>query len=240
MSSSSTTIHTSSASAASASTTLGNSATAHDPRNTVVGVVLGILALCLLLGVGFLTLRARKRQSDGGDQRGPFQGSAVWDKRHPAARIVPFGTPGAEGHTYYQPDFVIVLGHTPGKDMRIAIRRPDGAWDFTDPNEPFTPSGVSDLQPSPSPASSRTTFFSSINSSSKRDTSRNSSMAVLEYKAQESRAAQMIRLGYDARDNDLEIGDGPLPHPPPAYGQEPTSGPYATYRPSPTRDTYRT
>jgi hypothetical protein len=53
-------------------------------------------------------------------------------------------------------------------------------------------------------------------------------MAIREYKEQESRAAQMIRLGYDERDLDLEMGEEPLPHPPPAYGQEPTSGPYAT------------
>lgn len=222
MSSSSTT-HASPASAASASSSAIDSVSAHDPRNTVIGVVLGILALVLLLGVAFITLRVRRRQSGGDHERGPFQGIAVWDKAHPAARIIPFGTPGTEGHTYYR--------HAPGKDMRIAIRRPDGAWDFTDPNEPFTPSGVSDLQPSP--ASSRTTFFSTIKS--QKETSR-TSLAILEYKAQESRAAQMIRLGYDARDNDLVMGEGPLPHPPPAYGQEPTVGPYAPYRPSP-RDT---
>ena len=56
----------------------------------------------------------------------------------------------------------------------------------------------------------------------------------MEYKAQESRAAQMIRLGYDARDHDLEMGDSILPHPPPAYGQERT---VATYQLSSTPDT---
>jgi hypothetical protein len=111
--------------------------------------------------------------------------------------------------------------------MRIAIRRPDGAWDFSDPSEPFTPSGISDVQPSPA---SSTTSFMPI-TKRPRGMSRSSRSAVLEYKEQESRAAQMIRLGYDARDNDLEMGDGVLPHPPPAYGHEPVVGPYVTYRP---------
>lgn len=121
----------------------------------------------------------------------------------------------------------------PGSTLgRIAIRRPDGGWDFAHPNEPYLPSGISD--PYPSPASVRTTFFSSHKF--QRDASETSNPAILEYKAQESRAAQMIRLGYDARDHDLEMGDRHLPHPPPAYGQEPS---VATYRPSPTRDTLR-
>jgi len=111
----------------------------------------------------------------------------------------------------------------PGSTLgRIAIRRPDGGWDFAHPNEPYLPSGISD--PYPSPASVRTTFFSSHKF--QRDASETSNPAILEYKAQESRAAQMIRLGYDARDHDLEMGDRHLPHPPPAYGQEPSVATY--------------
>lgn len=121
---------------------------------------------------------------------------------------------------------IMLLGHTPGRDMRLAIRRPDGAWDFTDPSQPFTPTGVSDI--CPSPMSSTATL---ISSSKRRRGSTTTRSTVQEYKEQESRASQMIRLGYDARDNELEMGDMALAHPPPAYGQEPTVGPYVTYRP---------
>ena len=121
------------------------------------------------------------------------------------------------------------LGPTLG---RIAIRRLDGGWDFARPNEPYLPSGISD--PHPSPASIRTTFFPSHKF--RRDTSETSNSAIMEYKAQESRAAQMIRLGYDARDHDLEMSDSILPPPPPAYGQERT---VATYQLSPIPGTLR-
>jgi hypothetical protein len=103
--------------------------------------------------------------------------------------------------------------------MRLAIRRPDGAWDFTDPSEPFTPSGISDIHISP--VSPSTTPSSNH---------RSSKSAVRQYKEQESTVSRMIRLGYDAREADLAFTEGPLPHPPPAYGQEPTITPYATHR----------
>jgi len=212
----------SSTTSAPASTSSGANAStsSNDPRSAVVGGVLGTLGLILLVGIVLITLRIRRRQKgDVEKATGPFQGTAVVDKSHPAARIVPFGTPGTEAHKF---------AHTPGRDMRIAVRRPDGAWDFADPSEPFTPGGVSDV--CPSPMSSTTHLVSS-----KRKKSSNSlggqRSAIMEYKEQESRASQLIRLGYDARDNDLEMSDMPLPHPPPAYGSEPTVGPYVTYRP---------
>jgi hypothetical protein len=60
-----------------------------------------MVGLILLVGIVFITLRMRRRQrSDGGRPIGPFQGTAVLDKSHPAARIIPFGTPGQEGHYF--------------------------------------------------------------------------------------------------------------------------------------------
>lgn len=228
---------TNTSSAASTSTSSGadSSTSSYDPRSAIVGGVLGTLAFILLVGIVLITLRVRRRAKDDGEKAvGPFQGTAVLDKSHPAARIVPFGTPGAEGHYFRKfPSFLMqqisnrcIIGHAPGKSMRLAIRRPDGAWDFTDPSEPFTPTGVSDVQPSP--MSSTTNL---VSGSRRKNGSRS---AILEYKEQESRAAQLIRLGYDARDDDLEVNG--LRHPPPAYGSEPTNGPYATYRPPGTRD----
>jgi hypothetical protein len=45
--------------------------------------------------------------------------------------------------------------------MRIAIRRPDGAWHFTDARTPFTPSGIKDLDNVPSLKSSSASIISS-------------------------------------------------------------------------------
>ncbi|KAK0479395.1 hypothetical protein EDD18DRAFT_1086450, partial [Armillaria luteobubalina] len=67
------------------------------------------------------------------------------DRSHIASRITPFGAPGGE-----TPQFV----HTPGSNMRIANRREDGVWTFSDPRAPFTPQGVGDPTPA-SPWSSR-------------------------------------------------------------------------------------
>jgi len=213
----SSTIPSSSASASASSSSTPSPS--HDSQQgAVLGAVLGIVALVLLAGIVFITLRVRRRGGSEGEKvTGPFHGTALLDKDHPAAKIVPFGTPGTEAHLFC---------HTPGRDMRLAIRRPDGAWDFTDPSQPFTPTGVSDI--CPSPMSSTTTL---ISSSKRHKGSVTARSTVQEYKEQESRASQMIRLGYDARDHELEMGDMVLAHPPPAYGQEPTVGPYVTYRP---------
>ena len=44
--------------------------------------------------------------------------------------------------------------HTPGEDMRIALRRPDGSWHISDSLAPFRPAGVNDLDVHPSPSAS--------------------------------------------------------------------------------------
>ncbi|KAG6834677.1 hypothetical protein H0H93_008086 [Arthromyces matolae] len=62
------------------------------------------------------------------------------DFHHPATHISPYGSHVGEALRFQ---------HTPGSDMRIATRRPDGAWQFSDPSSPFTPSGVSELDSSP-------------------------------------------------------------------------------------------
>ncbi|KAG6844936.1 hypothetical protein H0H87_002269 [Tephrocybe sp. NHM501043] len=67
------------------------------------------------------------------------------DSNHPAVHITPFGLPDGE-----TPRFK----HTPGSDMRIATRRLDGGWQFSDPQPPFTPSGASN-RVVPSPSSSK-------------------------------------------------------------------------------------
>jgi len=158
-------------------------------NHTVIGVVLGIVGILVLGVVVFAVLRLRRRRPSEHDSK-PFTPSVI-GLNHPATRITPFGSPAVETPRFR---------HTPGAEMRIATRRPDGAWQFADPEAPFTPSGVSDLESSPAsshttlpPASSRTNLL----------------------KEKESKSAREIRKGYDRFDSsEVEL-------PPPAYGYEP-------------------
>jgi len=166
--------------------------TQNDSRATAVGIVLGVVGALLVVGVVYATWRMRrKRSSDNADS---IESSLVYhtqgtslDQSHPAARITPFGSP--EGET---PRFK----HTPGADMRIAMRRPDGAWHFADPRMPFTPTGVSEIDIMPSPSSSTITLPSRVRT-----------------KEQEAKTSRDLRSGYD-RDYDVNLS------PPPAYGYD--------------------
>lgn len=46
--------------------------------------------------------------------------------------------------------------------MRIAFRRPDGAWHFADSRTPFTPAGVHEIDVLPSNTTSSTSLSSSF------------------------------------------------------------------------------
>ncbi|KIL62519.1 hypothetical protein M378DRAFT_761688 [Amanita muscaria Koide BX008] len=77
-----------------------------------------------------------------------FQPYRPVDKSHVAARITPYGS-----STNLVPRF----NHSPGNDMRIATRRPDGAWEFSTPGAAFNPTGVDEIEP---PASASTSMYS--------------------------------------------------------------------------------
>ncbi|KAF9561874.1 hypothetical protein CPC08DRAFT_707058 [Agrocybe pediades] len=125
----------------------------NDRRMLAVVVVLGIVGAFLIAFIIWLTLRVKRRESSG-ENLGPYQGTLIQDA-HPAADITPFGAVGhvssAKGPRYK---------HKPGEDMRIAVRRPDGAWHFTDSRTPFTPTGVKEIDVTPSPISSCTSLVS--------------------------------------------------------------------------------
>ncbi|KAG6915845.1 hypothetical protein DXG01_009604 [Tephrocybe rancida] len=139
--------HTSSASSSKATASVQATQPA-DNRLTIVGIVLGIIGIILVAGVIFTTLRMKRRRSTDttGDSESfvsPPPRRRIY-RMHPAAHITPFGTPGGDSPRFK---------HTPGSDMRIAMRRPDGAWQFSDPRVPFAPAGVSDIDVLPSPSS---------------------------------------------------------------------------------------
>jgi len=99
------------------------------------------------------------------------------------------------------------IGHHSGEDMRIALRRPDGAWHFTDSRTPFTPSGVGDIDVIPSPMSSSTSLMSF-----------NSRLPLNHKKSQEAKSQKRdYHKGYDP---DLDFELSPTALPPPAYCQD--------------------
>ncbi|KAF8959921.1 hypothetical protein BDZ97DRAFT_1922529 [Flammula alnicola] len=124
-----------------------------DHRILIVVVILGIVGAFLIAYIIYITRRVNRRQSNG-EISGPYQGTAM-HQDHPAANITPFGAAGPH-YGGQVPRFK----HNPGEDMRIALRRPDGAWHFADSRTPFTPAGVTDIDVLPSPMSSSTSLFS--------------------------------------------------------------------------------
>ncbi|KAF8805200.1 hypothetical protein BYT27DRAFT_7192928 [Phlegmacium glaucopus] len=143
----------------------------------------------------YITVRLKRRRPD--EASGPYKGTLVHHD-HPAAQISPFGGGGPHsGRTIPQ------FEHTPGTDMRIAFRRPDGAWHFADSRTPFTPSGVKDIDVHP-PASPSTSFFS-FNSK------------IPSNKEREVKAARDLYKGYGS---EFDFETNPFAPPPPAYHRE--------------------
>lgn len=107
----------------------------NDTRVSTVGILLTVVGVLLIAGVVFMTLHMKRRRCpnnvNGANSFTSPPLGRVLESSHPAARISPFGSPGPR------------FQHTPGSEMRIALRRPDGAWEFADPQTPFTSSGIS-------------------------------------------------------------------------------------------------
>ncbi|KAF8911685.1 hypothetical protein CPB84DRAFT_1762612 [Gymnopilus junonius] len=123
-----------------------------DHRILAVVIILGVVGAFLLYYIVHITLQVKRRQAMEAESTGPYQGTLIHSDDHPAAHITPFGSvAGGSGPRFK---------HKPGEDMRIALRRPDGAWHFTDSRTPFTPVGVNDLDVAPSPISSATSLIS--------------------------------------------------------------------------------
>jgi len=136
-----------------------------DKRVVAVGVSLGIIGFLAIVGIIFWVLRLRRRSTGAQDATSltdrnhqKYLRHTDVDEQHPARRVVPFGSP--EGET---PRFV----HTPGENMRIATRRPDGAWDFIEPGGPLTPSGFRDTDSIMPPSPSSSVFTSRKDSNMK-------------------------------------------------------------------------
>ena len=79
----------------------------NDRRILSVVVVLSIAGAIVIAGIIWYTIRL-KRQSRRPMSAGPFQGTAILDRRHPAAQITPFGGP------LNAPSFSMLLIGSPG------------------------------------------------------------------------------------------------------------------------------
>jgi len=112
-------------------------------------IILAISAIALIGLIIYITVRLKKR---GPGDSGPYEGTVVHPE-HPAAQITPFGASGPHiGRNLPR------YSHTPGENMRIAFRQPDGAWLFADSLTPFAPAGVNDIDVLPSPSVSISEF----------------------------------------------------------------------------------
>ncbi|KAK0221205.1 hypothetical protein EDD85DRAFT_264305 [Armillaria nabsnona] len=125
-------------SSSSSTPTVSTSPSSTDKRPLIAGVTLASVALLVIAIILFFTFRRRKSSGSGSEDYIFSRHATIVDRSHIASRITPFGAPGGE-----TPQFV----HTPGSNMRIANRRSDGVWTFSNPRAPFTPQGVGDLAP---------------------------------------------------------------------------------------------
>jgi len=180
-----------------------------DHRILAVVIILGIVGAFLLVYIVHITLQVKRRQDKEKESTGPYQGTLIHSDDHPAAQITPFGSvAGGSGPRFK---------HKPGEDMRIAIRRPDGAWHFADSRTPFTPVGVNELDVVPSPISSATSLIS-FNSRFPPPASSLYKSRAQAHNANMSTSTSASRLVYDSNAN---VPPLPLHPPEPVYHREP-------------------
>ncbi|KAJ8518641.1 hypothetical protein ONZ45_g4323 [Pleurotus djamor] len=163
-----------------------------------------------------MTIRLRRREqvanaSSGtdGHRAKPSHGTAL-TQNHFAARITPFGSIGGEA-----PRFV----HAPGANMRVATRRSDGGWHFSDPRAPlspmspypFTTDGHDSALPSPAPSALTFTTYSSNHPLLRSD--HGHSPVVMSSKEREAQMyAERSRSQLNLHDSEYALEEAP-----PAY-----------------------
>ena len=78
----------------------------NDHRILILVVILGIVAAFLIAYIVYITMRVKRRQTNGEDL-GPYQGTAM-NQDHPAANITPFGSVGPHSGANF-PRFSVYL-----------------------------------------------------------------------------------------------------------------------------------
>jgi len=123
------------------------------PVPIIVGVIVAVVLLAAPLA-WFLIRRHRRMHASTQEIVNSSTGrrEVAVDPAHIAARVTPFAVSG-NGEPI-GPQF----NHRPGQGMRIAIRRDDGGWEFSDPSTiggtPITPFSRASMSNCPSPTAS--------------------------------------------------------------------------------------
>ena len=63
----------------------------NDRRILSVIIVLSIVGAFVIAGIVWYTIRLKRRNQEHRLSAGPFHGTQIYDKDHPASRITPFG-----------------------------------------------------------------------------------------------------------------------------------------------------
>lgn len=72
----------------------------HDSRILALIIVLSIVGACIIGGIVWYTLRLKRRDREHRLSIGPFHGTQIYDKDHPASRITPFGAGPANSPSF--------------------------------------------------------------------------------------------------------------------------------------------
>ncbi|KIY61421.1 hypothetical protein CYLTODRAFT_447710 [Cylindrobasidium torrendii FP15055 ss-10] len=121
-----------------------------DHRLLMAGLIMAVLGIVLVGVIMYCTRRFQKKKAAEAEAAGEADKSIeTLESGHPARRITPFWASTQVNPAGDGPRFV----HVPGADMRIALRRDDGSWQFESPRAGFNPEGVAEAVPSPTTSS---------------------------------------------------------------------------------------
>lgn len=72
----------------------------NDRRILALIIILSILGAFIITGIVWYTLRLKRRDREQRLSVGPFHGTQIYDKDHPASRITPFGAGPANSPSF--------------------------------------------------------------------------------------------------------------------------------------------
>jgi len=115
-----------------------------------VGVAIAVVAV-IIVGASLFFFLRRRRLNSRVETSNKGHRVTILDASHPASHVTPFPSRAmfaiSQTHNHDGPRF----SHRPGEGMKVASRRSDGGWDFSQPLDVSSPfSKSTDNIPSPS------------------------------------------------------------------------------------------
>jgi len=178
-----------------------------DHRLVILGITLGIIGAILVAGILVMTARFRRGQPI--DEK---RNTLNWARKSimPTSRVTPFGSAPSEMPQH-------VFTHKPGENMRMARRRSDGAWIFSDPRTPFRPAGVRQLDIDLVPPSPSGSSFTSPRTPQPSPSLKKYPVGYSkEYEIEQLRYQEPRSPGRFTEDSEISVEDLP----PPAYAYD--------------------